>query len=313
MMRSFSLVISCLSIGVLGSACGGAESQGFDPVPESELPGAAAGVLCDLLFGCECENPGYADEPSCVDAQAMNWEMEQAAAQTAGLAYDEQCAGNSVGAVQKQGCSPILGDGDCKNLCAVYHGTVPVDGACTQPVPSQPFWSDCAQGSWCAGGTCQSFCGDSPDYLGNGQMCRSPEGESLGQCDPEQDLFCDPDSGSCVQLPGPGEACLGGIDSEGVCGRDAYCDFEAPGGPTCQARPGEGQPCEGQAGCADGLFCDYSNEASPTCQAPPGEGQPCPNGQCDEGLFCNGQQMCESQPPAVCGGGGGSGTGDGGG
>jgi hypothetical protein len=279
----FGLFVACSNVG---SSEGGSD---FDPIPEDELPEQASAAVCELLFGCDCENPGYADEPQCVEDLMQENTEAQMAAQEAGLSYDPDCAGDQVGAYLEHGCSPELLDVDCDGFCQAYHGEVQAGGSCT--IVSGTFWSDCAQGLLCLNGTCDALCDD--ELLGEGDACLDDQGESLGACDSEQGLLCDYESGTCKALPGPGEPCFGGE----VCAAGAICDFQNGG--VCIAAPKEGDPCEFQ--CDRGLYCDNPDGMGGTCMALPGEGEPCYLGQaCEEGLTCDADGMCATPDPAVC-------------
>ena len=255
--------VSSVTLLMIISACGGVDDAGFDPVPEPELPGTSAEVYCGLVFGCDCAS-AFPDEQTCIESRTMEWEMQQQLAQDAGLSYDAQCAGTNLGRLQQRGCASTF-DSECSSFCSVYHGNVPLGGDCTAPVQGQT-WSDCAQGLEC-NGTCVDPCGSAEGLLGNGELCRGPDGELLGMCKSSEDLFCG-ENDRCVPFPGVGEQC---IDTE-----------------------------QGGGICASGLFCDLSDEANPTCKTAPGPGQPCADGQCSEGNVCV-DLTCIALPPAICG------------
>lgn len=278
----FVLLAGCSST----STSGGGEN--FDPIPEAELPEEASAAICELLFSCDCDDPGHATQAECEDAEAETQSESQAAAQAAGLTYDPECAGNLLGNFLENGCSPeiVL---DCDTFCSPYHGNVPEDGAC-EAAGGEASYSDCAQGLLCFSGTCVDLCGDG-DFLGEGEACSDGQ-ESLGQCDPNANLICDFQTETCVALPGPGEDCYGGE----VCAPGAVCDFQNGG--VCIAAPKEGEACTFQ--CDVGLYCDGVDGQDGTCQSLPGEGEACTQfGQCAEGLECDGE-TCMGLPPAVC-------------
>lgn len=295
MKRTITSSLGVIAFGLSLAACGGnGESGGGSnkPVPEEQLPGVSAEALCDLIFGCDCDDPGHADQTACVDSESTELSEDQMAAQEAGLIYDAQCAGNLVGQAEAAGCAPEI-EFSCDSFCAVYHGDVALDQPCTLPVAGQGTWSDCAQGLWCLGGTCQDPCGGSDELLGLGDRCRSEGGESLGTCDPDQGLWCDYETGMCIELPGVGEPCYG---SE-VCGPGAVCDFSGDEN-VCVAVPGAGETCT--YACDEGLYCDGVDGADGVCVALPGAGEPCAlQGQCAEGNYCNGS-VCEALPAWVC-------------
>lgn len=277
------------------TACkqGGGDDTGTviaQPIPEQELPDATAAALCELFFGCSCENPEYPDQVACTEAWNTTVDEQQQAAQAAGLIYDPQCAGDLLAVVEASGCEaqvPL----DCDTYCAAYHGEQGVGASCTVPIEEQPTWSDCAQGLWCLQGTCQDACGANAG-LGLGEMCRDDQGESLGNC--QTGLWCDFETNNCIALPAVGEPCYLGE----ICGAGAICDFSGSES-VCIPVPGAGEACT--YACDVGLYCDGVDGAEGTCVVLPGEGQPCsPSGGCAEGSLCNDAAVCEALPPWVC-------------
>lgn len=287
----FGLVVSMAACkGNGGGGDGGTPAQ---PIPEDELPDASAAALCELFFGCSCENPEYPDEVACVDVRRATASEEQLAAQAAGLIYDDQCAGDLLALAEANGCAPQLAL-DCDTFCAVYHGQQGVNQPCTMPVEGQPAWSDCAQGLWCIAGTCVDACANPEVGLGLGEMCRDDEGQSLGMCDPQQGLWCDADSRICITLPGVGEPCY----LSEICGVGATCDWSGDGA-ICVPIPGAGEACTYE--CDEGFYCNGVDGAEGVCVALPGEGQPCgPGGACSTGHACNADNVCEGLPGWVC-------------
>jgi hypothetical protein len=106
----------------------------------------------------------------------------------------------------------------------------------------------------------------------------------------------------CVSKLGIGAVCLDKDDgSQRPCKSGLFCDF-AGEEPTCQARKGEGEPCNfSDEECSPGLTC-RSEGFQQTCQKPKGGGLFCfaPNA-CGDGLCAEEEdaQTC----PADCGGG----------
>ncbi|MFO7564161.1 MAG: hypothetical protein R6X02_16060 [Enhygromyxa sp.] len=289
LLASFSVVVSFAACkGDGGGGDGGVLAQ---PIPEEELPDATAEALCELLFGCSCDNPNYADEAACVDTRRTTASEEQLAAQAAGLIYDEQCAGDLLALAEGQGCAPQV-TLSCDSFCAVYHGQQGADEPCTMPVEDQPTWSDCAPGLWCVAGTCVDACGNDEAGLGLGEMCRDDEGQSLGSC--AEGLWCELESGTCIALPDVGEPCYGGE----VCGPGAICDWSGDEA-VCVPIPGQGEACT--YACDAGLYCTGVDGGEGICEALPGEGQPCTAaGLCAEGHACNEESVCEGLPAWVC-------------
>jgi hypothetical protein len=294
--RTHIASLTLFGLIVASTACkpgeGGEGGVVAQPIPENDLPEASAATLCELLFGCACENVAHPDEATCVETWRETTSADQLAAQEAGLTYDAQCAGNLLAMAEANGCAPQV-EFDCSSVCAAYHGQQGPGEPCTVPVANQPSWSDCAQGLWCFG-TCEDLCGVPQDSLGEGDACRDEDGQPLGQCDFEANLFCDFTSNTCIALPGPGEPCYAGE----LCAAGAMCDWSGTDA-TCVPLPGEGETCTFL--CASGFYCDIVDGSEGSCVGLPGEGQPCsPQGQCAADYFCDGD-VCEALPAWVCG------------
>lgn len=128
---------------------------------------------------------------------------------------------------------------------------------------------------------------------------KNPSLPLLLQCDNTLgNIYCDPLSNTCKQLPADGEACLSptppGVSSP--CDPDPtlmlVCDASGGGTGVCRAPGQSGDDCSARA-CAVNLFCDSSSH---TCLALPGFGQDCStSGACKKPYFCNFQKS-----PAVC-------------
>lgn len=293
-LRSLPLLpLLALSLSLAACKTGGNDESGeitAQPVPEDELPDATASAMCELIFGCSCENPGHADQPSCVENQTGELSEDQLAAQAAGLTYDAQCAGNLVAQAEAAGCATTL-EFDCNSFCAAYHGDLALGSECTV-VETQSTWSDCAQGLWCLNGTCEDPCFVQEGLLGLGEQCRDENGP-LGTCDFSMGLWCDFETETCIALPGVGEECYGGE----ICGVGAYCDYSSGQG-LCAAVPAVGEACT--YACAEGSYCDGVDGQEGTCVPLPGAGELCTGpGQCAEGNFCN-EGVCEALPAWVC-------------
>ena len=155
----------------------------------------------------------------------------------------------------------------------------------------------------------------------------------LLECDASVgNIYCDPASSTCKQLPGAGQPCLSppppGVSAScdpdprlhlvcrtttgstsGVCmgpakqGEDCsnvacdtglYC-ASATGARTCQLLPTLGQSCSTAGQCATPYFCNFAKSPA-TCDQPAQLNQPCSNGSvCDVGLYCD-----TTQPTALC-------------
>jgi hypothetical protein len=231
---------------LLFAACGGANGGGggSSPIPEDELPTELAELICGLVHGqCECEDPAEADEATCIDSKQSEFEENQADAQAAGLTYDAECAGRYAGGISDLGCdsSSSSESGDC-DYCAIYHGDVAEGETCV----AFGSFSDCAQGLLCSGGTCYDPCGGGDETLGEGEDC-DPVAQEPPYCDYLDDLVCDPETMTCVALPGIGEEC-----PLYLCAQGAICDTETM---MCVALPGEGEPCVNEQ-CGSGAVCE---------------------------------------------------------
>ena len=146
-------------------------------------------------------------------------------------------------------------------------------------------------------------------------------------------VYCDPLSSTCKQLPAAGEPCLSppppgvssscdpdpklhltcrtsGTSTSGVCqglaknGEDCtsvacdtglYCDSSTGTTHTCMPLPTLNQSCSISGQCAMPYFCNF-NKSPATCDQPAQLNQPCSNGAiCDVTLWCD-----TSQAQAVC-------------
>lgn len=291
-LRSTSLTLVALSLLACNTGGGGGDTGQImgTPVPEEELPEASASLECELLFSCNCEDPGHPDLAACEEAEGNQTTETQTEAQAAGLTYDPQCAGDLLALAESTGCTPII-ELECENYCAIYHGDAQVDQPCTATSAS---FSNCAQGLVCVEGSCRSACGDAP--LALGEACRDAEGASLGVCDSEAGHFCDFASETCIELPGVGEPCYSGE----VCGVGAVCSWE-DAEPLCVPVPGPGEACTYV--CGEGYYCDGVDGSEGVCTVLPANGEPCApiSGGCAEGLICNAADVCEPAPAWVCG------------
>jgi hypothetical protein len=108
-------------------------------------------------------------------------------------------------------------------------------------------------------------------------------------------VYCDPVTATCKQLPGDGEACLATAapDVNRRCDPDFVCVStsttpNAPG--TCHGPGKLGDDCSTSTlGCDKNLYCDSTTLR---CKAPPGLGGDCEasNGRCALPYFCNFQK-----------------------
>lgn len=117
--------------------------------------------------------------------------------------------------------------------------------------------------------------------IADGQLCHLDVQCRSSWCDVSWDA-CDGAccAGSCVTVP-QGSA-IGQACPLGLCVDGAFCDY---GTETCQARKGEGVPCEYSEACASDLVCmGYPG----VCARPRAEGEACIGGECGRlGLTCD--------------------------
>jgi hypothetical protein len=130
--------------------------------------------------------------------------------------------------------------------------------------------------------------------------------ELLLECDPgvNNDVYCDPGTSMCKQLPGDGQPCLAAPLPPGVfspCDTDPTlnltCDRSGGMPGVCRAPGMAGADCT-NIGCSTKamLYCDRT-VTPPTCMALPGLNQPCQNSgfQCASPYSCN-----TNMTPATC-------------
>jgi hypothetical protein len=112
------------------------------------------------------------------------------------------------------------------------------------------------------------------------------------------DVFCDPASMTCKNLPGAGEACLTAPLPPGVgnlCRVGLVCDMPAGMGGTCRGPGQVGDDCT-RVACDPTLYCDRTITPN-TCKALPGLGEQCQaaNFQCAKPNYCS-----TAMVPSVC-------------
>lgn len=224
-----------------------------------------------------------------------------------------------------------------KSAHCVFDKATPSVGVC---VPYQEEGDICNASSDCDPLVTELYCAEQ-DWKCHvraklGEKCAlsvdgagKPKLPLLLECDDSAgNLYCDPLSSTCKQLPAAGQPCLSplppgvssscdpdpklhltcrtsGGSSGGVCaglaksGEDCtniacdsglYCDSSTGTTRTCKPLPTINQSCAGAGQCATPYFCNF-NRSPATCDQPAQLGQPCSNGAtCDVDLWCDSSQ-----------------------
>lgn len=237
-------------------------------------------ALCDLVFSCGCAQSPYADAEACVrdvnadlDEQAM---AHQAVADANGLVHDPLCRERGLAIYRDEIKCTLVSELDIESLTCSYCS--PIHGNKSEGEPCTEYSLD---GSDCAGHLqCRGTCVDPCQPPAAGDPCGD-----FGFCGPG--LYCAEETTTCAPTLGPGSPCT----EFASCGDDRYCAADM----TCQAFPGEGQPCNGI--CASAFNCEAG-----VCVPGPGEGQPCPDlGNCGPGTECHfDSETCVAEAPLVC-------------
>jgi len=229
-----------------------------------------------------------------------------------------------------------------KGAHCVFNKQTPAAGVCE---PYQQEGDICNASSDCDPSVTQLYCAQQ-DWKCHlraklGEKCAftvdvagKPALPLLVECDDSiGNIYCDPVSSTCKQLPAAGEPCLSppppgvtsscdpdpklhlscrtsGTSSNGVCmglaknGEDCsniacdtglYCDSSTGTSSTCKPLPTLNQTCSTSGQCATPYFCNF-NKSPATCDQPAQLNQPCSNGAiCDVTLWCD-----TTQPTAIC-------------
>lgn len=263
--RALRLGLSWL---LLAPACKG---DGGDPVQSA----------CEVIVGCTCSTPPYADVNSCVARLDDDLDDTRMKAAELGLTFDEACIDANLHIFEAVGCqlaSEVDYEAVC-DACALVHGDRPKGSACTS---HEGGHSDCARAYVCTGGVCTDPC----ERLPAGAACASDDGsgfETLGAC--AGGLYCD-NTGTltCTAKVGIGADCA----APDACKDGLYCGFDM----TCAEIPGEGETCAGL--CERGFVCDGG-----MCRVGPALGEACAMSQCGPGLRCD-AGTCRAEEPLLC-------------
>ncbi|MCY1059515.1 hypothetical protein [Nannocystis sp. SCPEA4] len=257
-------------------------------------PQEAAEQICGAVLACECAEPKYADQATCVtETLAAFTEAESVAAEN-GLVFDSSCIDTLAASYPTLGCAIPSPEVHC-SWCATVSGMRQVGEECT----SYDFGSDCAQGLVCSySGRCIGRCGSTAqgEYCNfdrecaDGLACAKDEtcaprvgaGESCANARCAEGLLC-ANGDICVPPTGNGESC-----AAICCGEGLYCRNDV-----CTPQLAEGASCkiQGVTTCADtcseGLQCDTSGSGKCVPFQQPGD-------SCDHfGLECGPGVNCE--------------------
>jgi hypothetical protein len=226
-----------------------------------------------------------------------------------GFCSDELCCNMACGGLceacdlpgSEGACNPVPFGSDPDAECAAGS----CDGAFGCKLDSG---APCSSGSECLSGVCAGTCqaASCGDGIVNGSETCDPGDPATPCCDPQDcdgaapaGTACggDPDGGGCGAAP----TCDGGSLQITSCITQTQPDGTlcTPDGLFCNgaeictggACVSPGDPCDGADG--DANCSEQCDEATDTCSAPDPNGSPC-----DDGLFCNGSEVCTA---GVCG------------
>jgi hypothetical protein len=155
-------------------------------------------------------------------------------------------------------CAGPDGDSNCSESCSELNKT------CTAPDPDGSVCNDgvfCNGSDHCLGGACN---------VHSGNPCPGPDGD--GNCSES----CNEGNNTCTAPDPDGAACNDGL----FCNGTDSCHSGS-----CSAH--SGSPCPGPDG--DANCAESCNEQGKTCNAPDPNGSPC-----EDGLFCDGTDTCQS-------------------
>ncbi|MFV8756134.1 hypothetical protein ACNOYE_36755 [Nannocystaceae bacterium ST9] len=282
------------------AACKGDEGGAtiYDEVPEDDAPSAYAAEYCRLVIEtCACEGVPFTSTGQCVDLVRPQIAADLAEAEAAGLEYFPECMAGYLNLLTQ--------DIECKTLgeliddpalasysqptCKVVAGTAVEGEACTNYYTV--FGDSCVQGLQCFG-TCMALPG-SVTTKQVGEVCDPATEICVAGSQCMVDPMAPSDPATCVQLPGEGEACTFGCDV------GLYCD---PADLICKGPVGEGEACDYQILCQDGLYCGMADLCEPLL-AP---GEACDGDeQCSEGYVCDemvdgSTDVCMLEGPLLC-------------
>jgi len=263
------------------------------PFNQADVQEACTGVFVGTVpLAGECTVAAFAQvfdecgEGFCLRSEAPAGYLECVGTCTAFKLSGEECAGSdrcAEGLFCTGGeCNPPVGVGeDCT-------GQICEDGlVCSQVAPTtcrEPgdVGADCSDDYDCSGA---AVCLDDQCAQGaaEGEHCRSNESCVEG-------MYCVYDTQTCAPFLSAGDTCDSGYDQ---CVDGYACSSGDPS--TCVVWYGAlNDPC-GAYGCEEGLWCDQSSDDVGVCVSTLGEGEECDaNGTCDDGLYCMDDGNCHA-------------------
>ncbi len=270
---------------------------------------------CDALLDCQAGNPVV-----CSDSVSCTTDACDEATDSCTFTPDNAACSNGLFCDGVETCDALLGCQPASDPCEdSVSCTVDSCDEANDRCEHQASDQVCDDGRFCNGAEVCDPLNDcqqgSPVQCNDGIPCTEDVcSDELGRCDYQPDNafcsdntfcngqeVCDPSQGGCVADPAwkdcndniacTADACL---EAEGrcentpqqnLCDNGLWCDGEESCDAVLGCRTGEAPVC------ADGIDCteDWCNEEFDRCEATPR------TDLCDDGLRCNGQEVCDPQ------------------
>jgi hypothetical protein len=262
---------------VTGGSAGMSGAVVFDELSLADFYPTITAVICDNLERCCGERSFAFSRAACEQATPFMVAPMPPLMLDPSLVHDDAAAGSCVTQVSARAASCqdpwqlLWSLPECDDQ---FTGPTPLGGECGPGLPICTRSDDGFVG--CYNGVCLAAATEA------GHPCGPmfyPDNTTGFICEPEAGVFCDTSlaGGTCALPLAAGEVC----DTHGV---EAYCAGEAVCTPTeagprvCALKPGPGEPCTVQTGCAHAL-CDYDTDVGGTVCGelipPPAAGDPC--------------------------------------
>jgi hypothetical protein len=268
--------------GSLDNGAGSAQAT------EGQTPETLGRSRCELYFTCKCVDLEYTDEAACIKAETASAKEDLDAAKEAGLTFDGACVADVLANRADLGCKTTSevaeADLPCRP-CSIYHGAVPLGGACM----ATGSYSDCAQDLECIDFVCVESC---KPVAAEGEACEDSEGAVTAKC--VHGLFCASSSHACEKKPALGEPC-----PDAICAAGAHCD--SMDSEACEALKADGEACNWDHECAKSSYCKKVGESDEVCTARLDDGEACTEddaGVCKSG-HCS-EEKCSPEPAFMC-------------